>query len=141
MPRVTTRILAALLAAFLAAPPAAEPFAQSELVIVRKGGKEFHRAGCPDIRGAKDVLALSIAQARAKGLTQHEGCDPAKAPAGAPEDAGPVVVYVDSSKYYHKKDCKNLGKDAKKAELEEAGKKLWPCPVCKPPIRKRKGPG
>jgi len=51
------------------------------------------------------------------------------------------MVYTDSSRYYHKKDCETLGKDAKKVELEQAGRKYWPCPDCKPPIRKRKGPG
>lgn len=141
MARPTPRLLAALLVAVLTAPPAAESFAQSELVVVKKGEKEFHRPGCPEIKDAKDVLALSIAQARGRGLKQHDGCDPAKTPVGGSQDPAPIIVYVDSSKYYHKKDCKKLGKDAKKAELEEAGRKLWPCPVCRPPIRKPKGPG
>ena len=133
------RLLAAPLALALAVPVMA---AQSELVIVKKGEKVYHRAGCADINGARDVVALSRALATARGLKQHEGCDPAKAPAGEsqgkPES---TIVYVESSKYYHRKDCGKLGKDAKKAELEEAGKKLWPCPTCRPPIRKRKGPG
>lgn len=131
-------LLTALLAAALVAPPAA---AQSELVIVKKGEKVYHRASCPDIKGAKDVVALSQAQATAKGFEQHEACDPSKGPVGDSKEPNSVVVYVDSSMYYHRKDCKKLGKDAKKAKLEEAGKKLWPCPTCRPPIRKRKGPG
>ena len=135
-PRAT--FLTALLAVALVSPPAA---AQSELVIVKKGEKVYHRAACPDIKGAKDVVALSKAQATARGLKQHERCDPSKAPAGESKEPESVIVYTDSSKYYHRKDCKKLGKDAKKAKLEEAGKKLWPCPTCRPPIRKRKGPG
>lgn len=143
MSRVTVRrLLAGLISALLSAPTAAMSAGQSELVIVKKGGKEYHRAGCDEIKDAKDVLALSRAQATARGLKQHDGCDPANAPDGKSSDkSAPVIVYVDSSQYYHKKDCKKLGKDARKVELEEAGKKLWPCPTCKPPIRKRKGPG
>ena len=142
MSRVTVSLLAGLISALLPGPNLALSFAQSELVIVKKGGKEYHRPGCDQIKDAKDVLALSRAQATARGLKQHEGCDPADAPGGkSAGQSAPTDVYVDSSKYYHEKGCKKLGKDAKKVELEEAGKKLWPCPTCKPPIRKRKGPG
>jgi len=139
------RILIALLLTVGLAMPAVVP-AQSELVIIRTGEKEkvYHRAGCASLEGVKDVLALSRAQATARRLTQHELCDPAKARPGGAQgkaESESTTVYVDSSKYYHEKDCPKLEKDARQAELEEAGKKLWPCPTCRPPIRKRKGAG
>jgi hypothetical protein len=141
MLRVSVSLLAGLISLLLSAPAAAMSTGQSELVIVKKGGKEYHRPGCGEIKDTKDVLAVSRAQATARGLKQHDGCDPANAPGKSADKVEPAIVYVDSSQYYHKRDCKKLGKDAKKTELEEAGKKLWPCPTCKPPIRKRKGPG
>lgn len=139
MVRSRFRLLAPALIAGLALPA---PLAgQSELVIIRTDEKEkvYHQAGCPSLEGEKDVLALSRAQATAKKLTQHDLCDPAR-PKTAREKNESITVYVDSSKYYHRKDCPKLEEDAKAAELEEAGKKLWPCPTCRPPIRKRKGP-
>lgn len=142
MRRPRCRVLAILLTAGLALPAPLD--GQSELVIIKTGAKEkvYHQAGCPSLEGVKDVLALSRAQAGARGLEQHDLCDPAKAkPGGTPGKDEPITVFVDSSKYYHEKECPKLEKDAKKAELEEAGKKLWPCPACRPPIRKRKGPG
>ena len=33
--------------------------------------------------------------------------------------------------------CEKLEAGATKTTLEEAGKKHWPCPVCKPPVRQR----
>ena len=113
--------------------------AQSELVITKEGTREYHWPGCNEIKDSKKVLALTRAQAAARGLKPHEECDPANAADGKPpQPEAPTMVYTDSSRYYHKKDCKKLGKDAKKVELEQAGRKYWPCPECKPPIRKRK---
>ena len=115
---------------------------QSELVLAKEGSKEYHRPGCEVVKDGKGVLALTRAQATARGLTAHATCDPAQeatqSGSGSAPQAGPVYVYTDGSRYYHKKDCKKLGKDPKKTDLEEAGKKLWPCPTCKPPIRKRR---
>jgi hypothetical protein len=117
------------------------PPVQSELVISKKGSKEYHWPGCPVVKDGKDVLALTRAQATARGLQPHSACDPATAPeVGEPPEAEPpAIVYIDGSRYYHKKDCKKLGKDAKKIKLDDAGRKYWPCPVCGPPIRKRPG--
>jgi hypothetical protein len=131
--------------------------AQSELVLTKAGSKEYHRPGCDVVKDGKNVLALTRGKAAARGLTPHPACDPAQA--GTPPEptastpAAPEYVYTDGSRYYHKKDCAKLGKDPqasaggkpakpaasapKKTDLEEAGKKLWPCPTCKPPIRKR----
>ena len=139
-------IRSALIAGLLAAHAAGGGLsAQSELVIVKEGTKEYHRPGCEAIKDGRNVLALTRGQATARGLTPHPACDPAKAAPSsgsgspdAPESPATVTVYTDGSRYYHKKDCAKLGKDPKKADLEEAGKKLWPCPTCKPPIRKRR---
>ena len=131
--------------------------AQSELVLAKEGSKEYHRPGCEVVKDGKNVLALTRGKAAARGLTPHAACDPAQV--GTPPEptgstaAGPVYVYTDGGRYYHKKDCAKLGKDPQanakgkpakpaasaptKTDLEEAGKKLWPCPTCKPPIRKR----
>jgi hypothetical protein len=129
--------VALILALTVAALPA-----QSELVPTKAGSKEYHRPGCDVVKDGKNVLALTRGKAAARGLTPHAACDPAQA--GAPPEpaastpAGPVFVYTDGTRYYHKKDCAKLSKESKKTDLEEAGKKLWPCPTCKPPIRKRR---
>jgi hypothetical protein len=119
---------------------------QSEMVIVKEGTKEYHRAGCEVIRDGKGVLAMTRAQAEGRKLTQHDGCDPAKqaepeaSPTGKPrgKTPGATVVYVDGGRHYHTEDCKRLDTDGKKKmALDEAGRKHWPCPECKPPIRPR----
>jgi hypothetical protein len=116
---------------------------QSELVITRAGDKEYHWPGCERIKDAKDVLALTRAQATTRGLKPHAACDPSTSPRpGDSSKSSPApdpVVYVDDGRYYHKKDCAKLGKDPRRLSLDEAGRKYWPCPTCKPPIRKRKG--
>jgi hypothetical protein len=132
------RVLAALVAAVLLAPGAAP--AQSELVIYKAGTKLYHRASCPVIQGATDIVAMTRAQAEARGYKPHPDCDPenpkAPAPRGAPPP--PVTVYVDGGKYYHRKECSKLtNPEAKAVSLDEAGKTQWPCPVCKPPIRRK----
>jgi hypothetical protein len=115
--------------------------AQSELVIAREGDTLYHRPGCATIRDGKNVVALTRAQATARGLVPHEAChaEPSEtrdADRGRPQPQ--PDVYVDGGRYYHRKDCGKLGAEAKKLELEGAAKKYWPCPACKPPIRKRK---
>lgn len=122
---------------------AAPLYAQSELVIVKKGDKEYHRPGCELVRDGVGVTAMTRAQAESRKLKPHAACDPEKA--GESEAAGKksaksetVHVWVDDGgKYYHKEKCEKLGKGEKKMVLDEAGRKYWPCPVCKPPIRKR----
>lgn len=114
--------------------------AQSELVIHKQGTKLYHRAGCPVIKDGKGIVALTRAQAEARGFRAHEDCDPATSVPGATPTEPDPTVYLDGSKYYHRKSCKKLSGDAKaitSATLEDAGKKFWPCPTCKPPIRRR----
>lgn len=131
----------------VASPPDG-PVSQGELVIVKEGTKVYHRPGCEVIRDGKGVLAMTRAQAESRKLTPHEGCDPEKVKADEPAATPPgkpgakpspkTMVVVDGGRHYHKDgDCKRIGKETKKMPLDEAGRKLWPCPECKPPIRPR----
>jgi hypothetical protein len=114
--------------------------AQREYVIVRKGGKEYHRPGCEQIRGAKDVVAMIREEAEQRRIRPHAACASQKS-AGGTQDAlqppKPVFVFVDGGNYYHREKCAKLGSDPKRVEVEAAAKRQWPCPTCKPPIRKR----
>lgn len=126
----------ALLLTIIAAAPQ-----QSEMVIVKQSTREYHRPGCADIKDGKDVLAMSRAQAEARGFKAHAACMNAPPPASevetkAPKPA-PVYVFTDPGKYYHRADCAKLGPSPTKVLLDDAGKKLWPCPVCRPPVRKK----
>ena len=123
--------------------------AQSELVIHKEGTKLYHRPGCPVVREGTGVLALSRGQAEARGYKPHPECDPstATAPAGSaarpdkgpPAAQAPVTVYVETSKYYHRKDCRRVAatSEIKPVALDAAAKSHWPCPVCRPPILKK----
>ena len=127
--------------------------AQSELVIHKEDTNLYHRPACDVIRDMKGVVAMTRAQAESRGYQAHAECDPAVSKPGAPAspDSGaaaaqpkpaPQIVYVDGGKYYHRKDCRRLAANPKavRAEpLDEAGKSLWPCPDCRPPVRPRQG--
>ena len=114
------------------------PAPQTEYVLVKPGAKVYHRPGCEQLAGAKNITAMTRAQAEARGLTQDPACDPAKHPPGEKKKAAPVYVYVQpGGKYYHREHCAKAGSSPKRMTLDEAAKKYWPCPVCKPPIRKR----
>jgi hypothetical protein len=127
--------------------------AQGELVIVKEGAKEYHRPACPVIRDGKDVMAMTRAQAESRGYKAHAACDPAdpaatagtaapstSAPRGKPPV--PVFVYVSpGDTKYHRETCRKLGAERRKLTVEEAATtRHWPCPVCKPPIRKKGEP-
>jgi hypothetical protein len=138
------RLLYSVLLTSLTAASGSPAGAQSELVIHKEGTTEYHRPGCDVIRDGKGVVALTRAQAEKRGFKPHAGCDPetgkpASASEGAPA-AKPETVYVNGTKYYHRKDCRRLKESpgAVEAEpLESAARANWPCPDCKPPIRKR----
>lgn len=144
-----TRFLIPLLCG-LAAVAAIRIPAQGELVVHKQGTTLYHRPGCPVVRDGEGLLALTRAQAEARGYKPHSQCEPATA-ASSPQDAtsssrsgeppsAPVTVYVDGPKYYHRKDCPKLAANASRAKslaLEAAAKSHWPCPTCKAPIFKR----
>ena len=121
------------------------PAAQSELVIYKEGSTQYHRPGCAVIRDAKDVVALTRAQAEARRYKPHPECDPEQSKAAPSPSAGaaaakPQTVYLNGTKYYHRLDCRRLEANSKavRAEsLDTAGKTSWPCPDCRPPVRKR----
>ena len=117
--------------------------AQVELVLQKEGSAEYHRPGCPLVKDSVGVLALSRAQAESRGLKPHEACDPVKVAGGEKAGRGeapPVHVLLDRSKYYHRDTCKKIKGQTKRVTLELAAKSRWPCPVCKPPIRRRPSP-
>lgn len=114
------------------------PSLQPEYVIVKPGTPEYHRPGCDLVRNAKDVVAMTRAEAEARGLKPHPACDPANAGREQKKKAAPVYVFVrEGGTHYHREHCEKAGSAPKKMRLEDAAKKYWPCPVCKPPIRKR----
>jgi hypothetical protein len=114
---------------------------QSELVIYKEGTTFYHRPSCPVILAGDGVVAMTRAQAEARGHKPHPDCDPGNPKPPAPRTAPPppVTVYVDGPKYYHRKDCSKLtdARGAKAMSLDIAGKTHWPCPACRPPIRQR----
>jgi hypothetical protein len=137
-----TRILYGVLACLLLLPTVAS--GQSELVIYKEGTGLYHRAGCPVVADQKDLMAMTRAQAESRGHKAHADCDPARQKAGSAPGANqppaPVTVYLNDGKYYHRKDCPKLeegGKPPKSALLETAGKSHWPCPDCRPPVRRK----
>jgi hypothetical protein len=151
---VTCRSWIAVLALALigVASPAA---AQGELVIVKEGTKQYHRPGCPVIRDGRDVMAMTRAQAESRGYKAHPACDPfnpaattppaatpGSSPAPRDKPAAPVFVYVSpNDNTYHRESCRKLGTERRKVTLEQAATtRHWPCPVCKPPIRKKGEP-
>lgn len=114
------------------------PRLQTEYVLVKPGSKLYHQPNCEQLAGAKGVTAMTRSQAEARGFTQDPACDPAKHPPGEKKKAAPVFVYVQpDGKYYHREHCAKAGASPKRVTLDEAARKYWPCPVCKPPIRKR----
>jgi hypothetical protein len=125
--------------------------AQSELVLVKPSTAaaqgQYHRPSCPVVRDGKDVLAMTRAEAESRGYKSHRDCDPAQTPAhadgkgasAAPVAPEPSVVVDAAGKYYHQRGCSLIGKEPRTVLLKDAGKR-WPCPTCKPPIRKRADP-
>jgi len=138
---VRTRPLTSWLIAATVVLLHAVPTAQSELVIHKDGTKLYHRPGCPIVLDLVGVLAMTRAQAEARGYKAHPDCDPTNPNAPAPRapPPPPATVYVDGSKYYHRKDCRKLTdpKAVKAVSLDVAGKVQWPCPECKPPVRRK----
>lgn len=135
----------AAIAILLALPTAT---GQGQLVIVTESTKQYHRPACPIVRDGKtkDIIAMNVGQAELRGFKPHPDCHSAAAASAQPAPGGrngdrpraPVFVYTaEGDKRYHREKCARLAKERRKVSLEEAGKKLWPCSVCRPPIRKR----
>ena len=89
-------------------------------------------------------MALTLGQANARGLKPHVECDKEPPPvAGTTGDgavrkpSAPAFVFVDGTKYYHREDCSKRSGPIKRTALDVAAKTHWPCPTCRPPVRKR----
>ena len=115
------------------------------LVIYKQGTSEYHRPWCPVIRDGKDVIAVTLGQANGRGLKPHAACqnEPPNATGttgdivSARKPAAPVYVFLDATKYYHREDCaKRIGR-LKRETLDVAARTYWPCPACRPPVRKK----
>jgi hypothetical protein len=130
----------ALLAVLLAAPAWAagdqsSTVSGSALVVTVNGTKQFHAPGCPVVARAKSNVTVSRrSEALRRGLTAHD-CGEA---ASGESDPNAVKVYTQKGdNKYHRETCKQLGRARSSLTLDEAGRTLWPCPVCEPPIRQR----
>lgn len=134
------RVILAL-SIWLAVTSAAEP-RQDALVLIRPSDSLYHWPGCPVVRDAKDVLAMTQGQAAGRGKKPHAECDPrtvAQTPAERKRaEALKTPLFVASNdKYYHREKCGKLGTPSRKVTLEDASRKHFPCRTCKPPIRPR----
>ena len=111
----------------------------SAMVVVIKGEKQFHQPGCPLVaRAGSNVSVTKLGEAKLRGLTAHECPTPSASPSAEDANQTKVVTQPGDNKY-HRATCTTLGKDRTMITLDEAGRKWWPCPACKPPIRQRKG--
>lgn len=136
-----TTVLTLVLSFWLGATPV-RTGTQDELVLVRASDPLYHWPGCPLVRDAKDVVAMTRAQATGRRKKPHAECDPQNV-SQTPEDrkraeahATPIFI-VSGDRYYHREQCKKLGKPSRKVALDEAAKKHFPCRTCKPPVRPR----
>ncbi len=129
------RITAVLgLVAVITATAAAQ--SGSGLVVIVPGDKQFHQPGCAVVaRAGSKVRVSKQAEATRRGLKPHD-CEAGGATVAADPNAVKVFIQKGDNKY-HRETCKKLGAQRSSLTLEEAGQKLWPCPVCTPPIRKR----
>ncbi len=109
----------------------------SDLVVVIVGSKQYHQPSCPLVaRAGSQVRVMKLVEAKRRGFTAHDcPSPPASAVAGDPNKIR--VFSQPNDNKYHTATCPKLGSNRTSMTLEEAGKKLWPCPVCKPPIRQR----
>jgi hypothetical protein len=127
------RCLALLVA--LGVTPAWAAAQSSSLVVIVKGSRQFHAPTCPVVtRAGSNVTVSRRAEALRRGLTAHE-CGEADGTKANP-NLVKVFTQKDDNKY-HRATCEKLGRERSSLTLDEAGRKLWPCPVCRPPIRQR----
>ncbi len=127
----------ALLVALAATPGLAAAQSSTALVVIVKGSKQFHAPGCPVVaKAGSNVTVSRRAEALRRGLTAHD-CGEAT-DAKANPNAVKVFTQNDDNKY-HRQGCEKLGRERSSLTLDAAvaDRKLWPCPVCRPPIRQR----
>lgn len=112
----------------------------STLVVIVKGDQTFHQPGCALVaKAGSNVTVAKRGDAIRRGLKPHDcGPDASGGPVADP-NAAKVTTQPGDNKY-HRATCAKLGPARSTLTLEDAGRKLWPCPVCRPPIRQRKPP-
>lgn len=128
----------ALLGLLVMAASAAGLAAQegNSMVVLIGGDRTFHQPGCALVAKAGSKVTVSKrAEAVRRGLTPHD-CGPDAGGPVADPNAVKVATQPGDNKY-HRDTCKKLGPTRSTLTLDDAGRKLWPCPVCKPPIRQR----
>ena len=109
----------------------------ADLVVMIVGSKQYHQPSCPLVaRAGSQVRVMKLSEAKRRGLTAHD-CPSAPAATAAADPNKIKVFSQPNDNKYHTATCLKLGSNRTSMTLEEAGKKLWPCPVCKPPIRQR----
>jgi hypothetical protein len=108
-----------------------------DLVVMIVGSKQYHQPSCPLVaRAGSQVRVMKLVEAKRRGLTAHD-CPNTPASAAAADPNKIRVFSQPNDNKYHTATCPKLGSNRTSMTLEEAGKRLWPCPVCKPPIRQR----
>jgi hypothetical protein len=110
----------------------------SDLVVSIPGDKEFHQPGCPLVaKAGSRVRVMKRVEATRRKLTPHAACGAAGG-SGVAADPNAVKVFTQpGDNKYHTATCPKLGSERTSIALDEAGRKWWPCPVCKPPVRQR----
>lgn len=121
----------------LAQTAASQGSSSSALVVDIPGDNLYHQPSCPLVRKAGSrVKVMKESEAIRRGMKPHDCASADEEDSAAAKNQQPVFVQ-DGDNRYHKAGCEKLKAGATKITLEEAGKKYWPCPVCKPPIRQR----
>lgn len=110
------------------------------LVVLIPGDSQFHAPACALVaRAGSKVKVSKRGEAVRRGLKAHVACfDGASTTAPAADPNAATVVTQAGDNKYHRASCKRVGTARTSLTLEQAGRKFWPCPVCKPPIRQRK---
>jgi hypothetical protein len=111
----------------------------SSMVVIIAGDRTFHQPGCALVaKAGSSVTVAKRGEAVRRGLKPHD-CGPDAGGPTADPNAVKVVTQPGDNKY-HRATCPKLGTTRSTLTLDQAGRKYWPCPVCKPPIRQRKVP-
>ena len=110
------------------------------LVVIIAGDQTFHQPGCVLVaKAGSKVTVAKRGEAAHRGLKPHD-CGPGASGGPAADPNAVNVATQPGDNKYHRATCPKLGATRSALTLEEAGRKLWPCPVCRPPIRQRKPP-
>lgn len=130
-------LVAALAMTPLWRPAIAQEASGSSLVVIIPGNAQYHQPGCPLVaKAGSNVKVMKLAEATARGMKAHD-CETAAIEQPKKDANGAAAFVQPDDKRYHKAGCPKLGPQATKTTVGEAGRKYWPCPVCKPPIRQR----